>query len=216
MSDNKQLQLNANKVRRSLILILAAAVIGVGWYAYQNRNGADQPAGGTQQETQEVEATSGGQEDYEGWQDYTWASQGFSFKHPEGWVVEENATMSRLYVKNSDVNLLTEETPDNFQQIWFSYDNDEAAQQREEDIKKGVSQYRAVNSEVKASTIEADGIIFNVYEYETLGGATLEAYWTTEEGKRVYATNSTDVGEPNQTEMVATLKKVLASVTLPE
>jgi hypothetical protein len=212
MSDNQQTPSN---VGRALILVIAVIVAGTVWFVFQSRNEADK----TLEDTKKAQSTDESDtktDEYKGWESYTWASQGVNFKHPADWVTEENTGIGRLYVKNQDVNLLTEETPDNFQQIWLSIDTDESSAAREDAIKNGTSAFRTVNGEVKASTLEAGDITINTYEYETTGGPTMEAYWTGKDGKRLFATNSTDVGEQNQTEMVATLKKVLASVAQAE
>src|SRR5690606_13610706 len=107
-----------------------------------------------------------------------WSDNAITFKHPGDWLTSETASMGRVYVKNSDVDLLKEETPDNFQQVWLSVDTDEASQARENAIKAGISEYRVVRGEVKSSTIKSGDLTINTYEYETLGGPTLEAYWT--------------------------------------
>jgi hypothetical protein len=122
--------------------------------------------------------------------------------------------MGRLYVKNSQVDLNKEETPADFQQIWFSHDTDETTKAREDAIKKGKSDFRVVNGTVTASTIKAGDTTINTYTYETLGGSTLEAYFTNKAGKRLLATTSTEVGKQNQTDMVTNLKKVLATVVV--
>lgn len=151
-------------------------------------------------------------DEYAGWEDHTWESQGVSFQYPGEWVISETASMGRLYIKNVDVDLLKEEAPANFQQIWLSVDTDENSAAREEAIKNGRSAWRVIDGEVKADTIKAGDITINTYEYNTLGGVTLEAYWTDKDGKRYFATNSTEVGEQNQKDMVDMLKKLLSSI----
>ena len=201
-------------VRTVLILIIAAMAGGILWYVAQSKDKTDKTIKDTRQvQDQQDQATDTDQ--YEGWKTFTWESQKVSFKYPGDWVVKEDEKgLSRLYIKNSDVDLLKEETPADFQQLWLSYDQDETAQTREDAIKTGESQYRIVSGKVKASTIKSGSLTINTYEYETLGGPTLEAYWTNKAGKRLMATNSTEVGEKNQKEMVANLKKLLASVVL--
>lgn len=153
---------------------------------------------------------------YKDWKSFTWTAEGVSFKHPGDWTTQETKTMGRLYVKNSTVDLTKEETPENFQQVWLSVDTDENSVARENNIKKGVSAYREVIGAVKASTVKSGNLTINTYEYNTLGGPTVEAYWTNKAGKRFFATNSTEVGQKNQEDMVANLKKLLASVTVAE
>lgn len=219
MSKNEE---TPNTVQRSLMVIIALLVVGVAWFVWQagadDKKTADANKETTNSKTAEEAKKAAEQEmkagDYKGWKTYDWASQGISFKYPGDWFVSETESMGRLYVKNSQVNLNKEETPDNFQQIWFSYDTDETAKAREDAIKKGESDYRVVSGAVTATTIKAGDTTINTYAYETLGGSTLEAYWTNKVGKRFMATTSTEVGKQNQTDMVANLKKVLASVVV--
>jgi hypothetical protein len=214
MSNNEQTQ---EPLRRSLIVILVALVLGIGWFVLQARDNADKTLDQAKKvQTTERKAREEAKQSpstYAGWKTYAWASQKMSFKYPGDWFVSEDTGTSRLYVKNSQVDLLKEETPDNFQQIWLSYDTDEAAQARETAIKNGTSEFRVVSGTVKTSTVAAGSLTINVYEYDTTGGPTLEAYWTNKAGQRMSATTSTEVGQQNQTDMVANLKKILASIT---
>jgi hypothetical protein len=214
MSDKQQTPTPNNNVKRSLLLIIAAILVGAIWFVWQSNDNTDKSLKSTKKtQTQTPTETV---DTYKGWKSYTWTAQGVSFKYPGDWTVQENTSMGRLYVKNSTVDLAKEQTPENFQQLWLSVDTDETAAARETNIKKGVSAFREVIGEVKASTIKAGSLTINVYEYETTGGPTLEAYWTNKAGSRVLATNSTEVGQQNQKDMVANLKKLLASVTLPQ
>jgi len=208
MSNKEQTPSN---VGRSLVIIVAAIVIGTVWYAFAAKDNTDKILKNTKQATETPTNTQ--TDEYKGWKSYSWDNHSVSFKYPSGWTVKEDAKMDRLYVRNSDVNLLKEATPADFQQLWLSRDVDETSAAREAKIKNGESDYRVVQGEVKASTIKAGSTTINVYEYTTVGGPTLEAYWTNKDGHRLYATNSTEVGEENQTDMVANLKKLLASVT---
>jgi len=208
MSDKEQTPTN-NNVGRAVTIIIAILLIGTVWFVFGSKNQTEEPMNNTNSSEQAQEEAK---DEYEGWKDHIWESQGVSFKYPGDWVISETASMGRLYVKNVDVDLLKEETPENFQQVWLSVDTDENSAAREEAIKNGRSVWRVVDGEVKSGTIKAGDIIINTYEYNTLGGATIEAYWTDKDGKRYFATNSTEVGEPNQTEMVDVLKKLLKSV----
>jgi len=205
MSDKQQTPTN---VGRSLTIIIAVILVGVLWFVFaaKNETGKDADSTNNQQTQEETK------DDYAGWQSHNWEAQGVSFKYPADWLVSETASMGRLYVKNADVDLMKEETPENFQQVWLSVDTDENSKAREDAIKEGKSAYRVVDGEVKSGTIKAGGLTINTYEYNTLGGPTLEAYWTGTDGKRYFATNSTEVGEANQAEMVAILKKLLATI----
>lgn len=212
MTDKQQ---DTKVVRTVLILVIAAMAGGILWYVAQSKDKTDKTINDTRKVQQTNSQTDDKADEHKGWKTFAWESQKVSFKHPGDWTVEEDDKgLSRLYVKNKDVDLLKEETPADFQQLWLSYDLDETSKAREDAIKNGESQYRVVSGEVKASTIKSGSLTINTYEYETLGGPTLEAYWTNKAGKRLMATNSTEVGEKNQKEMVANLKKLLASVVL--
>lgn len=212
MSKNEQTP-DTSTLRRSLIVIIAVLVVSIAWFIVQ-ANGDNKAPLNNENKTATNEETNKQEDPLKGWKSYTWASQGVTFKHPGDWFVSETSSMSRLYVKNSQVDLSKEETPANFQQVWMSYDTDEASKAREDAIKKGESAYRFVSSAVTASTVKAGATTINLYAYETVGGPTVEAYWTNAAGKRYYATTSTEVGQQNQTDMVANLKKILSSITL--
>lgn len=188
-------------------------MVGTGWFVWQATNNTNKTIDDTRQ-AQAEEQEEAKTDEYKDWKTFDWAAQGVSFKHPGDFVTSETASMGRLYVKNSTVDLLKEETPGNFQQVWLSVDTDENSAAREAAIKAGNSVYRVVSGEVKASTIKSGNLTINTYEYQTTGGVTLEAYWTGKDGKRYFATNSTEVGEQNQKDMVANLKKLLATVTV--
>lgn len=208
MSDKQQIPSN---VRKLLVLVIAVMIGGTLWFVSQATDDTDKTLNNAKKA--QASDTTDKKDEYKDWKSYTWTSEGVSFKYPGDWTVKEDAGIGRVYAKNSQVDLLKEETPADFQQIWLSADLDETALARENSIKVGESQYREVVGAVKASTIKAGDITINTYEYETLGGSTVEAYWTNKAGKRLFATNSTEVGQQNQTDMVANLKKILASVT---
>lgn len=215
MSDKQQTPTpSTNNVRRSLILVIAAVVVGTLWFVFQSKDKTDQALNNTKKAA--ASDTADKTDEYAGWKSYTWTSEGLTLKHPGDWVTSETTSMGRLYAKNSEVDLLKEETPANFQQIWLSVDTDETSATREAAIKAGTSTYREVGGKVTASTVKAGNLTINIYEYQTLGGPTLEAYWTNKAGKRFFATNSTEVGQQNQTDMVANLKKILATITFAE
>ena len=207
MSDKQQTP-SSNNVGRSLVILVAAIIAGTGWFVWQATRNTDK----TLEDTRKAQAEEQEEktDEYKGWKELSW--EGVSFKYPGDWFTSETASMGRVYVKNSQVDLMKEATPENFQQLWLSVDTDENAASRETAIKAGSSDYRVVNGDVKASTVKSGNLTINVYEYQTTGGATLEAYWTGKDGKRYFATNSTEVGEQNQKDMVANLKKLLATV----
>ncbi len=215
MSNKQQTPAPNDNVRRSLILIIAAIVAGTLWFVWRANDNTDKTLENTKKAQAEVPQDKTADQ-YKDWKSFNWTAQGVSFKYPGDWNTQESTTIGRLYVKNTTVDLATAETPDNFQQVWLSVDTDEASLARENNIKKGVSAFREVTGEVKASTIKSGSLTINVYEYNTVGGPTLEAYWTNKAGKRFYATNSTEVGQQNQQDMVANLKKLLATVTVAQ
>jgi hypothetical protein len=209
MSDNQQ---TPETLKRSLFIIIAAIILGTGWFVWQSKKSTDKTL--NQAKTvQKTDRENPKPNPYADWELYKWVSQGTSFKYPKGWFVSEDSDIGRLYIKNKQVDLSKEETPEDFQQVWISYDTDETAEARETAIKNGTSDFRVVNGPVKASTIAAGGITVRTYAYETVGGPTLEGYWTNKAGTRLMATTSTEVGQQNQTDMVATLKKLLATVS---
>lgn len=190
-----------------------AIVVGTGWFVWQATKNTDKTLDNTKK-AQSAASTPKKTDAYAGWKSYTWAAQGVTFKYPGDWFIKEDAGLTRVYAKNVQVDLTKDETPANFQQVWLSADTDETALARENAIKAGTSEFRQVDGSVTASTIKAGGVTINVYAYNTTGGPTIEAYWTNKASKRLMATNSTEVGQQNQEAMVATLKKVLSSITL--
>lgn len=205
-------KLQDTKQTRTVLILIAAVIIGAtGWYVMRSNDNANKSLDDAQKV--QANAEDNKQDTYKDWQSYSWEGQGVSFKYPAGWLVGQNGSAYRLYVKNTDVDLMKEETPENFQQVWLSVDTDETSAAREAAIKDGKSDYRVVDGEVKAATIKSGNITINTYEYNTTGGPTLEAYWTGKDGVRYMATTSTEVGAANQTDMVATLKKLLASIS---
>lgn len=203
-----------SNVRTSLIAVAAAILVGTGLYVYSANSKTNETIDKTNntQNSAPKESTDA----YAGWKSYTWTDNGVSFKYPGDWVVNDTQTDYRVYVRNVNVDLTKESMPANFQQVWLSVDVDETAAAREQAIKNGQSDFRMVDGTVKAGSIKTSGVTVNTYEYKTLGGATLEAYWTNKAGVRLMATTSTEVGEQNQSDMVATLKKVLATVSFVE
>lgn len=214
-----------------LAVVVAAAVLLLGWYAIRGGDNSDNhdhehhqhehsssenQEGQNNDQPKNVSNEQASEQNYADWTDYAWEEQGLSFKYPEGWVAAENRAMGRLYLKSHDVNLLNQRAPNDFQQLWLSYDPSEASEEREEAIKRGESRYRVIRGEVKTSTIQAGDTKINIYEYETSGGPALEAYFTNQNGQRFIATNSTEMGKDNQTNMVANLKQLLASLKVSE
>lgn len=208
-------KLPSPSVRTSLIAVCAALVIGTAFYVWSANNNTNKTIDNTRKAAKST-GNAGQTDAYAGWKSYTWADQGLSFKYPSDWVVNDTSSSYRVYVRNSDVDLTKESTPENFQQVWLSVDVDDTSVARENAIKNGESDFRIVDGQVSASTMMVGGMTVNTYAYNTTGGPTLEAYWTNKAGVRLMATTSTEVGQQNQTDMVATLKKLLASMTVAQ
>ena len=202
----------------ALITVLVVAIIGAGgWYVWQKNNKDDSKSSSTNKtsqsssdDTKKTDTDTEAPDPYEGWKTYTWADQGVSFKYPADWYAEEDDSVKRVYIRN--VQEVTETRPANFEQLWITADANETSTARENNIADGKSTLRDVQGSVTAATITADGVVIKTYAYDTVGGPTLEAYWTNKASTRLMATTATEVGTQNQTSMVANLKKVLASV----
>src|SRR5687767_12682957 len=105
-------------VRSILILVVVAIIGATGWYVLRSKDEVDKTTDTNKTTQSDNKDTEKKPDAYEGWKSYTWESQGVTFKHPGDWFVQENTSLSRLYVKNTQVDLTKEETPANFQQIW--------------------------------------------------------------------------------------------------
>lgn len=143
---------------------------------------------------------------------YTSNNLGISFQYPKGWFVREDNDASRVYIENTQEDVNKGNMPADFQRVWISTWAQEVSAQIENNVKNGKPDGREISGKVSATTISSDGIVINTYEYKTVGGSTLQAFWTNKSGKRYYATNSTEVGDVNQQKMVENLKKILATV----
>ena len=102
MSDKEQTPTN-NNVGRAVTIIIAILLIGTVWFVFGSKNQTEEPMNNTNSSEQAQEEAK---DEYEGWKDHIWESQGVSFKYPGDWVISETASMGRLYVKNVDVDLL--------------------------------------------------------------------------------------------------------------
>lgn len=231
-------ELDKPKVSITAIVIsavLAAVIFGGGVYAYQsNQAKKDKDAlksqitaletekanlekqvadstTNTTTTTQSSTSTTTTTDETANWKTYTSASLGISFKYPSDWFVKEASSDSRIYVRNTQNDVDKETMPSNFQQIWISYSATESAVSKENNTKSGNPDGREISGSVTPSTIKAGNITINTYEYSTVGGLTLEAYWASASGKRYWATNSTEIGTVNQQNMVANLKLILST-----
>ena len=166
---------------------------------------------GQQQPVQQSNNISSDQEAYSS------DNLGISFQYPKGWYVKENKEIGDGYsvlISNVDVveGMNKGNVPSDFQQVWISTWEQEVGVEKENNVKNGKPDGREIFGSVSASVINNNGIMINVYEYKTVGGATLEAFWVDKSGKKYYATNSTEVGETNQQKMVENLKEILSTI----
>lgn len=197
-----------------LVIIALTLVGGIGYYVYQSNQDKKTDNSVTSQTNeqsskQEEKSTDKGPV-HVGWKTYTSSAQKVSFEYPEGWFVREDSETNRIYVSNHQGEFNKGNTPDDFQQLWLSTWEQEATAENESSVKSG-SPKGAEAGPVTAGTLKAGAVTINTYEYQTVGGPTLQAFWTVK-GKMFYATNSTEVGAQQQTEMVSNLKKLLPTV----
>jgi type II secretory pathway pseudopilin PulG len=199
-----------------LILVIILILAGVGYYVWHSTkntndilNTAEKSNNASSNKAQKMITL----DVYKDWKTYIWTSQGVSFKYPNNWFIKEDSSLNRVYASSVEADVTKDNMPANFQRIWFSTESVEASLQQEEGIKSGSSSNRQVSGPVAISTIKSGSITIDTYEYETVGGPTLQAFWEDSANKRFYATNSTEVGEKNQKDMVANLKKILATVS---
>lgn len=153
-------------------------------------------------------------DDYSGWKTYTAQDGSLQFKYPGTWFVREDAELQRVYVSTVKTAVTKDDTPANFQQVWFTTGTAEASANSEASVKKGEPTGRTISGKVTAGSITASGRTIRTYEYGTIGGPSLEAFWSNSVGLRFYATTATEVGQTNQQNMVTNLKKMLASVVI--
>lgn len=214
------------------IVLLSAIVFGGGAYAYVNNKATKEKEDLTAQVTELQSQVSSGStattasgnststtattSETASWKVYSNSSLGISFKYPSDWYIKEAPSESRIYVRNTQNDVNKETKPSNFQQIWISYSATESAISRENNTKSGNPDDQEISGSVTPSTIKADDTTIKTYEYSTMGGPTLEAYWADVSGERYWATNSTEVGETNQQNMVANLKLILSTFQFTE
>ncbi|OGH58653.1 MAG: hypothetical protein A2725_03060 [Candidatus Magasanikbacteria bacterium RIFCSPHIGHO2_01_FULL_33_34] len=145
------------------------------------------------------------------WLTYTNEEYGFSFRYPKGWFIIEDESISRIYIRNVQGNTNKGNRPSDYQQIWISTWEKEITADTENNVKIGKPDGIEFGGGLFISAININGFIINTYEYNTLGGKILQAFWNDKSGKRYYATNSTEVGQENQQKMVENLKKILTT-----
>ena len=161
-----------------------------------------------QDSTQPTEETSNSQK-------YKSVNLGISFQYPKGWYVKEekmNGIGYRIYIQNTKEEVNKGNMPSDFQSVWISTWEQEINEETENDVKNGTPNGREFGGSLSAGTIDGNVFVINTYEYNTIGGPTLQAFWSDKNGKRYYATNSTEVGQENQKNMVKNLKLILSTV----
>lgn len=146
------------------------------------------------------------------WQKHKSISHGISFQYPKDWYVIEDESIDRIYIRNVQNKTSKGNRPSDFQQLWISTWEQEINSETENNVKGGKPDGREFGGPLSAGIIDRDDFIINTYEYRTIGGQTLQAFWNDKSGKRYYATNATEVGQENQQKMVENLKKILATV----
>ncbi|MEX2014493.1 MAG: prepilin-type N-terminal cleavage/methylation domain-containing protein [Candidatus Saccharimonadales bacterium] len=199
-----------------LIVIIVIGLLGaVGWLVYDRQKSKTSE---TQTNTQQKEETPKQETEQTeqklintGWKVYTSEKLNLSFEYPESWTVKEEdqiSSGSRIYISSHSGEYNKGNIPSGYQNIWLSTWDQEVSAEDENSVKSG-SPKCCEAGPVTPSSIQAGSIKINAYEYQTVGGPKLQAYWTSN-GKRYYATNATEIG--NQNSMVDTLKKLLPTV----
>jgi hypothetical protein len=196
----------------AIIVVIVAITAGVVGYLFAKRAQApaqpvttNQPTVQTQQAQQSTQLV----DETANWQ--TYSNDGISFKYPDSWFIEEDPSIGRIYIKNIKNAVNKGNMPSDFQAVWISTSTQENSLQAETNVKNGKPDGREITGAVSAASINSNGVVINTYEYGTAGGPTLQAFWVDNNGKKYYATNSTEVGLVNQQNMVANLKKILST-----
>lgn len=148
-------------------------------------------------------------------QTYKSVNLGISFQYPKGWYVKEkkeNGIGYRIYIQNTQEGISKGNMPSDFQRVWISTWEQEINEETENNMKNSIPDGREFGGPLSAGTIDRNDFVINTYEYNTIGGPTLEAFWSNKNGKRYYATNSTEVDQENQKNMVKNLKLILSTV----
>jgi hypothetical protein len=205
------------KIEATLAVVALALAGFVAWYVLYTKQAADEVYNNRVStavpSVSSKSAASKQANEYDDWKTFTSDSGNLSFKYPGTWFIREDASLARVYAASTKTSLTMDDIPENFQQVWIAINTNEASAASEANAKKGTPEGYSVNGKPTVSTITANGITIRTYEYQTVGGPVLLAYWSGKTGTRYFATNSTEVGQTNQQNMVQNLKKILASVT---
>ncbi len=198
-----------------LVVVVLAVVGGAGFYAYQSNQSkpktdnkevakSNQPAAKDKaQDVPKVDVPANS-----GWKRYESKLLKLSFEYPEEWFVREDSATNRVYVSSHQGEFNKGDTPTGYQLLWLSAATQETSQENEASVKSG-SPKCCEAGPVTSSNLKAGDVTINTYEYQTVGGPALEAYWEIV-GKRFYAHNGTELS--NQEAMVTNLKKLLPTV----
>ncbi len=201
-----------------LILTVVVGLLGaVGWLVYDRQKLAKQDNTSQERNNSSEKAVlldnknSDEKPINSGWKVYISEKLKISFEYPEGWFVKEEdqiSSGSRIYISSHDGEFNKGNIPSGYQNIWISTWDQEVSAEDENSTKNGTPNCCEAGP-IATSSIQAGSVKINTYEYQTVGGPKLQAYWTNNI-KRYYATNATEIG--NQDSMVETLKKLLPTV----
>jgi type II secretory pathway pseudopilin PulG len=201
-----------------LSIILTAVIAISGTYAYmQNKANREKTDLETQLATLQSSATATTSatipttaDKTADWKTYTNEEYGFSFKYPEDWVIEEDTSLERIYVKNMEGDYNKSNMPTDFQKVWISYSQSQSSP-TEENLTKDGKPSCCEATTVSTSTISANVLDINTYEFNTIGGPTLEAYWSDNSGRRYSAKNGSEKPAGVQEKEITTLKQILST-----
>lgn len=200
-----------------VVLVVAGAVGFAGWYVYHSqtdKNGVAKNSSSSSNQTDTSKQTSLPEDLYAGWKTYESADKKLTFKYPSDWHTRQDGNLPRVYASNTAGTTTKDNMPTDFQQVWVTTGSDEASVERENSTKIGSPLGASVSGEIVKSTIKSGDLVINTYEFNSAGGKVLQAFWADSTGQRYYATNSSEIGQVNQQNMVDNLKKILATVVV--
>lgn len=150
----------------------------------------------------------------EGWVRYESKSQKISFEYPKGWFVSEDEN-GDISIKNQEGDINKGNAPEGFQYISIDTSADSIAFHKEDDTKNGKPSccYQGGDVQLKSSVVKNGDFSINLYEYQTVGGPSTEAYWSNPStGKKYFANHLTEWGD--QEASAKTLKLLLPTILL--
>jgi hypothetical protein len=201
-------------VLAALLMLVIVGILGfTGWFVYHSQKTADKSYDSeSSTHTDSTKNQTTANDEYAGWKTYESTDKSLSFKYPGDWFIREDSSLKRIYISTDSTAVTRDNIPAGFQQVWIAVGSDEASVENENSIKAGNPKGVSVNGEIAASTIKSGELAITIYEYDTVGGKVLQAFWSGKSGTRYYATNATEVGQTNQQNMVNNLKKILATI----